>query len=71
METASSESDVGRLLDQLPLRQRAVFDLHYKKGMTHQEIADALELPLGTVKSDLTRGHETLRNYVTTRTRLA
>lgn len=29
--------------------------------MTHQEIANVLELPLGTIKSDLTRGRETLK----------
>ncbi len=56
--------DVDRALEQLPVRQRAVFDLHYKKGMTHSEIADALELPIGTVKSDLVRGHEKLREWL-------
>jgi RNA polymerase sigma factor (sigma-70 family) len=73
-EVASAEtaSDVEKLLRQLPLRQRAVFDLHYKKDMSHQEIAHALALPLGTVKSDLARGHESLRQHVTTaRTRFA
>lgn len=39
VEDAARASDVEKLLSQLPLRQRAVFDLHYKKGMTHQEIA--------------------------------
>jgi RNA polymerase sigma factor (sigma-70 family) len=57
----ATELDVERALERLSLRQRAVFDLHYKKGMTHSEIADALELPLGTVKSDLVRGHEKLK----------
>ena len=57
--------DVERALERLSLRQRAVFDLHYKKGMTHSEIADALELPLGTIKSDLSRGHEKLRELLT------
>jgi RNA polymerase sigma factor (sigma-70 family) len=72
VESAATASDVEKLLSQLPLRQRAVFDLHYRKGMTHQEIAHALELPLGTVKSDLARGHETLRQHVTmTRARFA
>lgn len=71
IESASIESDLERLLGLLPLRQRAVFDLHYKKGMTHQEIAQALEVPLGTVKSDLARGHESLRKHVTTQKRLA
>ena len=56
--------DVDRALERLPVRQRAVFDLHYKKGMTHSEIADALELPLGTIKSDLSRGHEKLKEWL-------
>ncbi len=56
--------DVDRALQRLPMRQRAVFDLHYKKGMTHSEIAEALELPLGTIKSDLVRGHEKLKEWL-------
>lgn len=61
--------DVDRALERLPVRQRAVFDLHYKKGMTHSEIAEALELPLGTIKSDLVRGHEKLKEWLTGGTR--
>jgi len=60
----ADELDVERALERLALRQRAVFDLHYKKGMTHSEVADALELPIGTVKSDLVRGHEKLREWL-------
>ncbi|HJR69078.1 MAG TPA: sigma-70 family RNA polymerase sigma factor [Gammaproteobacteria bacterium] len=56
--------DVDSALERLPVRQRAVFDLHYKKGMTHSEVADALELPIGTVKSDLKRGHEKLKGWL-------
>jgi RNA polymerase sigma-70 factor (ECF subfamily) len=61
---ATGSADVDRMLARLPTRQRAVFDLHYKKGMTHSEIADALELPLGTIKSDLARGHEKLKEWL-------
>jgi RNA polymerase sigma factor (sigma-70 family) len=62
--TVAAELDVERALERLSVRQRAVFDLHYKKGMTHSEIAEALELPLGTIKSDLVRGHEKLREWL-------
>jgi RNA polymerase sigma-70 factor, ECF subfamily len=64
-QAAGDEADVASALAHLNDRQRAVFDLHYQKGMTHQEIAGALELPLGTVKSDLTRGLEYLRKILT------
>lgn len=57
--------DVDRALERLPVRQRAVFDLHYKKGMTHSEIAESLDLPIGTIKSDLVRGHEKLKEWLT------
>lgn len=56
--------DVDRALQRLTVRARAVFDLHYKKGMTHAEVAEALDLPLGTVKSDLVRGHEKLKEWL-------
>jgi RNA polymerase sigma-70 factor (ECF subfamily) len=62
--TDDMEPAVERCLQQLTARQRAVFDLHYKKELSHQEVADALELPLGTVKSDLARGLEALRRQL-------
>jgi RNA polymerase sigma-70 factor (ECF subfamily) len=62
-EHIGNELDIDRALQLLSIRQQAVFDLHYKKGMTHDEVASALELPLGTVKSDLTRGHERLKTF--------
>jgi RNA polymerase sigma-70 factor (ECF subfamily) len=62
--SAGDRGDVERALRMLPARQQAVFDLHYKKGMTHDEIATALGLPLGTVKSDLTRGRGQLKGLL-------
>lgn len=57
-------SDIQRALTKLTLRQQAVFDLHYRKGMAHGEIALALQVPIGTVKSDLTRGCMRLRQLL-------
>ena len=57
-------TDIDRALAGLTPRQQAVFDLHYRKGMTHAEIALALQVPLGTVKSDLTRGCARLRELL-------
>jgi RNA polymerase sigma-70 factor, ECF subfamily len=59
--SASNEVDAESALRHLTDRQRGVFDLYYRKGMTHEEVATALELPIGTVKSDLSRGLDRIR----------
>ena len=41
--------------------QQEVIDLAFLQGYTHQEIAEMLKKPLGTVKSDLYRGLTQLR----------
>ena len=41
------------MLERIPDEQRAVFCLFELEGMTGEEIAEALELPLGTAYSRL------------------
>ena len=48
-------------LKRLPATRRAVVVLRFYEDMTEQQIADALERPLGTVKSDLHRALAALR----------
>lgn len=45
----------------LPVGAQAVLRLHYLQSLTQQEIAEALEIPLGTVKSRLAYGLMSLR----------
>jgi RNA polymerase sigma-70 factor (ECF subfamily) len=45
----------------LPPEQRAIFVLHHYLGMTLSEIADTLDVPLGTAKSRLHYATNTLR----------
>lgn len=49
------------LLDQLPTEQRELIELAYFGGMTHRDLAEHLNLPLGTVKSRLRLGLQKLR----------
>jgi RNA polymerase sigma-70 factor (ECF subfamily) len=52
---------VQAALSELPPEQRQVLDLAYFGGFTHAEIADMLEMPLGTVKGRTRLGLEKLR----------
>ncbi len=48
--------DLDRVLAVLSPEQRAVLALCYGEGMSNSEAAEALGLPLGTVKSHILRG---------------
>lgn len=52
---------IQSLLDDLPCDQRRVIDLAYFGGFTHVEIADILDIPVGTVKGRMRLGLEKLR----------
>jgi RNA polymerase sigma-70 factor (ECF subfamily) len=58
---AESEQNVHRLLTELPPAQRTVIELAYIEGMSQQQIASNLSIPLGTVKGRLRLGLEKLR----------
>ena len=47
---------------QLPQEQRQALALAYFKGMSHREIAEALDEPLGTVKTRIRLGMQKLRH---------
>ncbi len=48
-------------LGALPTAQRAVLELGYFEGLSSTEIADRLDVPVGTVKSRTRAGLEKLR----------
>ena len=69
-ESASNAVDVGRVADRVVLthalgrlseERRRVVALAFFEDFTHQEISEHLAMPLGTVKSHVRRGLETLR----------
>jgi RNA polymerase sigma-70 factor (ECF subfamily) len=53
--------DLDRALGRLPDEQRQVLLLIGLEGMRYGEVAATLGIPLGTVRSRLSRGRETLR----------
>lgn len=52
------------ILDTMPLEQRAVFTLFELEGMTGEAIAEALEVPLGTVYSRLRLARDVFQRAV-------
>jgi RNA polymerase sigma-70 factor, ECF subfamily len=55
---AFSEHDVHVVLERLPPLYRAPLVLRYVEGFSTKEIADMLDLPVGTVLSQLHRGRQ-------------
>ena len=60
-ETNSSRSELAAVLTVLPDEQREVLLMRFVDGMSLQEIADALNIPLGTVKSRVHHALQKLR----------
>ena len=53
--------DLERAMSRLPDEQRQVILLVGLEGMRYEEVAEILGIPIGTVRSRLSRGRETLR----------
>ena len=64
-ETLANASEqafaLHQCMEQLQGRQREVVSLAYLRDLSHGELADRLQLPLGTVKTWIRRGLEKLR----------
>jgi len=62
--TAANEEtgDLDRFLAVLEEDERAIMVMSYACGLSHREIGDATDLPVGTVKSIIFRGKEKIRN---------
>lgn len=56
--------DLQAAIGELPERYRAVIVLYYLQEVSYPEIAEILELPLGTVKTHLHRAKRMLRSHM-------
>jgi RNA polymerase sigma-70 factor (ECF subfamily) len=56
--------DLNRAIGRLPDEQRQVILLVGLEGMRYEEVAAILGIPIGTVRSRLSRGRETLRGLM-------
>jgi RNA polymerase sigma-70 factor (ECF subfamily) len=61
LEQADVQRHLEEALRQLPAHQRVPLVLFHLEDMSYQEIADALGVSIGKVKTDIHRGREALR----------
>jgi RNA polymerase sigma-70 factor, ECF subfamily len=64
-ESGLALRDLERALGQLPEEQRSVILLIGLEGMPYVDVARVLRIPVGTVRSRLSRGRSTLRRLMT------
>jgi RNA polymerase sigma-70 factor (ECF subfamily) len=59
--TVSDRDLLERGFRRLPAEQRAILVLHHFLGHSHDEIAESLRIPAGTVRSRLHHAHRAMR----------
>jgi RNA polymerase sigma-70 factor (ECF subfamily) len=62
LERGRLQEALDASLEQLKLRDRTILTLHYQEGRSYEEIAKILDLPMGTVKTNLYRARERLKD---------
>lgn len=61
MDSVLARHDLSRALARLRPEERAALALTYGQGVTHEEAAEILEWPVGTLKTHVLRGKNRLR----------
>ena len=59
------EAEIQTAIDRLSDKLRTMIVLRYNENLSYEEIAETLEISLGTVKSRLSRAHEALDRELT------
>jgi RNA polymerase sigma-70 factor (ECF subfamily) len=55
-----------KAIEQLPVQYQVLVNGHYLKGMRYEDLAEALDMPMGTVKTHLHRAKRRLRELLET-----
>lgn len=61
---ADLHRDFARALKMFLPEQRMALHLSYQRELSHSEIAEIMDCPLGTVKSYISRGQEKLKQQM-------
>ena len=61
LEKKMDREDVQYVLDRMSEKHKSPLILYYMEDMTYQEIADYLEIPIGTVMSRLARAKKQMK----------
>jgi RNA polymerase sigma-70 factor (ECF subfamily) len=64
LERNAREAAVQSALGKMPEYQQAMLVMYHVEMLTYEEISDALDLPIGTVKSRLNRARLALRDHL-------
>jgi RNA polymerase sigma-70 factor (ECF subfamily) len=55
---------VNEAINTLPGKYKAVIILRYLENMSYQEISEVVDLPLGTIKTQIHRGRRLIQEYI-------
>lgn len=64
LERSARETAVQSALTNMPEYQQAMLVMYHVEMLTYEEISEALDLPIGTVKSRLNRARLSLRDHL-------
>jgi RNA polymerase sigma factor (sigma-70 family) len=64
MQISVEAKEAAKVMKDLRPEQQQVLQLSIVQGLSHQEIADALDMPLGTVKTHARRGVLQVREFL-------
>jgi RNA polymerase sigma factor (sigma-70 family) len=64
IESSDTMRNLQKIMARLPENQRLVMQLRDVEGMSYQEVAEALELPLAQVKINLFRARQSMKSFL-------